>query len=101
MPDWPNRGKDWDMPSLLPSSQSQLRDGLGLLRLPSGRVGEGEDVIYLSACVTLHIGVATTATPCVERYQSVGFHKPLEGFVLDPRILPRSAGTTYQVLAGM
>ena len=64
MPDWPNRGKDWDMPSLLPS-------------------------------------LAMTAAPCVERYQSVGFHKPLEGFVLDPRILPRSAGTTYQVLAGM
>ena len=41
VPDWPYRGKDWDMPSLLPPTQSQLRDWLGLLRLPSGRVGEG------------------------------------------------------------
>ena len=101
MPDWPCRRKNWDMPSLLPPTQSQLRGWLGLLRLPSGRVGEGEDVIYLSSCVALYIGVTTTAAPCIERHQSVGLHKSLEGFVPDPRIFPGSAGAAYQVLAGM
>ena len=86
MPDWPYRRKNGNMPSLLPPTQSQLRGWLGLLRLSSGRVGEGEDVIYL----TLHIGVTTTAAPSIERHQSVGFHKSLEGFVPDPRIFSGS-----------
>ena len=52
MPDWPYRRKNRDVPSLLPPTQSQMRGWLGLLRLSSGRVGEGEDIIYLSVCVT-------------------------------------------------